>query len=66
MGRIRINFTDHLQTKTNSQVFLGMLAHEQAVDTRLSSLLPHGLGTRLTVHYPCIEGSLNLNNIVHA
>ena len=49
IGRIPINFTDHLQTKTNSQVFLGMLAHAQAVDTRPSFLLPRGLGTRLLV-----------------
>lgn len=31
----RIQVTDHFQTYTDSQVYLGMLEHGQAVDTRL-------------------------------
>ena len=36
IGRIRIDFTDSFQTETDSQVFLGMIAHAQAVGTRPS------------------------------
>ena len=36
IGHIRTNFTDRLQTYMDSWVFLGMNAHAQAVNTRLS------------------------------
>ena len=45
-----------LQMNTNSHVFLGMLAHAQAVDTRPLSLLPRGLGTRLDYSVLCQNG----------
>ena len=44
---IHTDFTDRLQTYMDFQVFLEMGMHVQAVDTRLLSLLPHSLGTRL-------------------
>ena len=47
IGRIRIDFTDSFQAETNSQAFLGIIAHEQAVDYQVVFLLPRGLGTRL-------------------
>ena len=50
--RIRTDFTAHLQTCTDSQVFVEMDANVQVIDTRPSLLLPRGLGTRL-VH--CID-----------
>ena len=46
IGHIHIDSTNHLQTYTDFQVFLGMDRHAQTVKTRLLSLLPHGLGMR--------------------
>jgi len=47
IGRMCTDFTDCLQRCTDSQVFLGMDMHAEALDTRPLSLLPCSLETRL-------------------
>ena len=42
----------------DSQVFLGMVAHAQTVDTRPLFLLPRGLGTRLVASIPYSESAV--------
>ena len=54
-----LSYAKHFQTYTDSQVFLGMVAHAQTVDTRPLFLLRRGLGTRLVASIPYSESTVN-------
>ena len=65
MIQIRIDFTDNLQTYTDYQIFLGIVAHVQAVDTILflSSHMMWEQGYDIASHFQVYVWLKNLHQL---